>query len=75
MRFWKISPGKSGKYWDFFRDSGMMAIGWLSRIGDLDDYGTKESMRFEAKRLGYPSGGGRTGVTQMIEFFLQMLLI
>jgi energy-coupling factor transporter ATP-binding protein EcfA2 len=32
-RYWKISPGKGGTYWNDFKDSSLIAIFW--QVGDL----------------------------------------
>ena len=42
-RFWKISPGKKGKEWWWFKEKSVVAIGW--DIGDLTDMSEDEITR------------------------------
>ncbi len=37
-KFWKISPGPLGKYWDTFRDQSLIAVHWSDENADLSDY-------------------------------------
>ena len=36
-RYWKISPGPYAKFWEEFRDKGIIAIG-PNRVKDLNKY-------------------------------------
>jgi 5-methylcytosine-specific restriction enzyme B len=45
-QYWKIAPGEEARFWDEWRDSGFMAMGWRE-FGDLSGL-TK--VQFNAKR-------------------------
>jgi len=36
INYWKIAPGDRAKFWDDFREAGIIAIGW-SEIGDISN--------------------------------------
>lgn len=53
LKFWKISPGKGARYWNDFKKQGMMAIGWLDRLGDLRKIGDYQEIRDRAFKENY----------------------
>jgi len=36
INYWKVAPGDKAKFWDDFREAGIIAIGW-SEIGDISN--------------------------------------
>jgi len=55
-RYWVLSAGKRGKYWDEFYQNGIMAIGFQGTT-DLSQYSNKEEIR---KKLAEIAGGDST---------------
>lgn len=53
---WQFSPGKSGKYWDEMKNSGIIAIGW-DELGDLQEYSTIEDI---SEALGVQSNSNQS---------------
>ncbi|MDH4138384.1 MAG: hypothetical protein OEW09_16955 [Anaerolineae bacterium] len=60
MRYWKISPGRGGKYWNDFKGLGFIAIFWQG-IGDLrrfSSWGEIEDFFYRKKET--PGSGWET---------------
>ncbi len=43
-RTWVYAPGENAKYWDDFRDAGIMAIGW-NKLGDCSAFSSKKELK------------------------------
>ena len=64
-RYWKISPGPYAKFWEEFREQGIIAIG-PNRIRDLRKYDTDKEIINDLKNL---FGERSTFYKQMFQFF------
>ena len=60
MRYWKISPGRGGKYWNVFKELGRIEIYWQG-VGDLDRFSSWGAIEdFIRRRKGTPGSGWET---------------
>lgn len=57
MRYWKISPGKGGKYWNDFKELGLIAIYW-QQVGDLRRFSSWEAIEDFIRRKKETPGSG-----------------
>ena len=64
-KIWKISPGKNAKFWDAFKSQGIVAIGWLERLGDLRKINDLE----EVKKLAVKKGYSQSAINQTWSFY------
>ena len=59
-RYWLLSPGRGAKYWQEFREQGMIAIGWdFAPDPDLRQFRDKEQLRQRLMELD-PGGSSKT---------------
>jgi len=59
VRYWKISPGKGGMYWDDFKELGCIAIFW--QVGDLHQFRSWEEIEdFVCRKKEIPGSGWET---------------
>lgn len=49
-RWWLYAPGEAAKFWDEFREEGIMGIGW-DEIGSLIQYRSKEEMKAAMQKV------------------------
>lgn len=62
---WKISPGRSARFWDSFRGQKIIAIGWLEELGDLRKINDLE----EVKKLAVKKGYSQSAINQTWSFY------
>ena len=43
IRYWHYSPGEGAKFWNTFKDNGIVGIGW-DEVGDLTGYDEKDDI-------------------------------
>ena len=52
-KVWKISLGRNARFWDTFKLQGIVAIGWLRRLGDLRKIDDLNEIKKLAVKQGY----------------------
>ena len=68
MRYWKYSPGRGAKYWDYCRKYNCAAIGW-SDAGDISQLSSYLALAGAFEREGWSNLKWNTGDTQLWGFF------
>jgi hypothetical protein len=61
-RYWKISPGPTGKYWDDFREQSLIAMHWSDELVDVSAFDDDQSaFSAQAKsELGVSNQGAKS---------------
>lgn len=69
-RVWAFAAGAGARYWDEFRDKGIIAIGW-DELGDLRDYDNREKIH-EQIREAYGTTNPVMGSLACHQFVYEM---
>lgn len=69
-RVWAFAAGAGARYWDQFRENGIIAIGW-DELGDLRDYDSKERIH-EQIREAYGATNPVMGSLACYQFAYEM---
>ncbi|SES91122.1 AAA family ATPase [Anaerobranca gottschalkii] len=71
IHYWIYTPGEGARKWDEFYEKGIMGIGW-EKIGDLNQYSTKEEMKKAMKEKINPNGSFMNDALATWQFVYEM---